>query len=101
MLRVGEICRRLGCCRTTLYANYVRPGKLPLYALGVRTVGALEADVERLVGDVVAKGAIDYRVPLHARRRVGRPASVGARKPDALVYDGDGRLVGEAWKVSI
>jgi predicted DNA-binding transcriptional regulator AlpA len=94
MLRIGEVCRRLGCCRSTLYANYIRPGRLRMYALGTRTVGALEADVERLVGEMVAKGSIDYSAPLHARR-------VGARKPDALVHDGAGRLVGYAWKVSI
>jgi predicted DNA-binding transcriptional regulator AlpA len=72
MLRVGEVCRRLGCCRSTLYQRYVRPGKLPLYPLGVRTVAALEADVERLVSEMVAKGAIDYHAPLHARQHVGK-----------------------------
>jgi hypothetical protein len=92
MLRIGEICRRLGCQKSALYQNYIRTGRLKMYPLA--TVGALEADVERLVSEMVAKGAIDYSAPLHARR-------VGARKPDALVYDGAGRLVGEAWKVSI
>jgi hypothetical protein len=41
---------------------------------------------------MVNGGAIDYRAPLHARR-------VGTRKAAALVYDGAGRLVGEAFKV--
>jgi predicted DNA-binding transcriptional regulator AlpA len=62
MLRIGEICRRLGCQKSALYQNYIRTGRLPMYPLGVRTVGALEADVERLVSEMVAKGAIDYRL---------------------------------------
>jgi predicted DNA-binding transcriptional regulator AlpA len=105
MLRIGEICRALGCQKSALYANYIRTGRLKMYPLGTRTVGALESDVDALVRAIVNGGAIDYRAPLHARRRarvaasVGRPPSVGKRKPDALVYDGAGRLVGEAWKV--
>jgi predicted DNA-binding transcriptional regulator AlpA len=93
MLRIGEICRRLGCCRTTLYQSFIKPGRLKMYALGVRTVGCLESDVEALIRAMTDKGAIDYRAPLHARRRVGR------RTPDALVHDADGRLVGEAWRI--
>jgi hypothetical protein len=83
MLRIGEICRRFGCQKSALYANYIRIGRLPMYPLGVRTVGALESDVERLVGEMVAKGPVDYASPLHARRLVGRPASVGKRCDEA------------------
>jgi hypothetical protein len=72
MVRVGEICRRLGCCRTTLYQSFIKPGRLKMYALGVRTVGALESDVERLVSEMVAKGPVDYASPLHVRQHVGR-----------------------------
>jgi hypothetical protein len=43
---------------------------------------------------MVNGGAIDYSTPLHARHHVGK------RKPDAVVYDGAGRVVGEAFKVS-
>jgi len=39
-----------------------------------------------------SNGAIDYSTPLHGRQG-------GTRKPPfAMVYDGAGRLVGEAWK---
>jgi YD repeat-containing protein len=93
MLRIGEICRALGCQKSALYQNYIRTGRLKMYPLGTRTVGALEADVERLVAEIVAKGAIEYGRPLHARRRVGK------RTPDALAYDAAGRLVGEAFEV--
>jgi hypothetical protein len=58
MLRIGEICRRLGCQKSALYQNYIRSGRLKMYPLGVRTVGALEADVERLVAEIVSGGAI-------------------------------------------
>jgi predicted DNA-binding transcriptional regulator AlpA len=67
MLRLGEACRRIGCCKTTLYAKYIRPGKLPVYKLGLRAVGCLESDVERIVSEVVSKGPLDFSKPLHAR----------------------------------
>jgi hypothetical protein len=94
MLRIGEICRRLGCCRSTLYASYIRPGRLKLYPLGVRTVGALESDLEALIKAVTDKGAIDYHVPLHARRRVGKRCDEAEGEAVPLTAS---RL----WKVSI
>jgi predicted DNA-binding transcriptional regulator AlpA len=92
MLRVGEVCERLGCCRSTLYQSYIRTGRLKMYALGVRTVAALESDVERLVSEMVAKGPVDYQTPFHARASAGAsptrvihaPRGAHSEKPDVL-----------------
>jgi predicted DNA-binding transcriptional regulator AlpA len=98
LLRIGECCRKLGIKKSTLYERFIRPGKLRMYAHGKRAVVAREEDVDALVAEIANSAPINYAAPLHARNHVGRSSK---RTPDALVHDAAGRLVGEAWKVSI
>jgi predicted DNA-binding transcriptional regulator AlpA len=70
LLRLREVCQRLGISKSTLYKRYIRPGKLKLYPLGARNVVAVESDVDRLVAEITAAPS-DYSGSVHARRRVG------------------------------
>jgi hypothetical protein len=60
--------------------------------------------VEALIRAMTDNGAIDYSTPLHGRHVGTRKPNLGPRctevrpKPDALVFDGTGQLIGEAWK---
>jgi excisionase family DNA binding protein len=40
MIRLGEVCRLLGCSKSTLYKNYIRANKLKVYQLGAGRWGA-------------------------------------------------------------
>lgn len=67
ILRKSEAAARLGCGISTFYEKYVKPGRVKLIYLGKRSVGALESDIDRVIGELVAESAA------HPNRRALAP----------------------------
>jgi predicted DNA-binding transcriptional regulator AlpA len=49
VLRLKEVRRRLGICNTKLYEDFLSNGRLPTVRLGARSRGVLEADLDKLI----------------------------------------------------
>ena len=55
IIRKPEAAARLGAGLSTLHEKYIATGRLKLIYLGKRSVGLLEEDVDRLIGELIAE----------------------------------------------
>jgi predicted DNA-binding transcriptional regulator AlpA len=77
ILRKSEAAARLGCGLSTFHERFVKTGRVKLIYLGKRSVGVLESDIDRLIGELVAESAVhpDRRaLAPKPKRGCGRPA---------------------------
>ena len=78
ILRKREAAARLGCgSLSTFHEKYVKTGRVKLIYLGKRSVGVLESDIDRLIGDLVAESAAH---PIGGRWRQHRRRGADARR---------------------
>ena len=78
ILRKREAAARLGCgSLSTFHEKYVKTGRVKLIYLGKRSVGVLESDIDRLIGDLVAESAA------HPNRRALAPTPKKGRRRSA------------------
>jgi hypothetical protein len=100
ILRKSEAAARLGCGLSTFHEKYVKPGRVKLIYLGKRSVGALESDTDRVIGELVAESAAHPNrralAPKPKRGR-GRPAREAVAQAQVV---GDRRNLGEGLRLS-
>jgi hypothetical protein len=53
VLRLKEVRRRLGICNTKLYEDFLGTGRLRTVRLGARSRGVLEADLDKLIDQML------------------------------------------------
>jgi hypothetical protein len=80
-VRVQECCERLACKKSKFYENYIRTGRLKLYVTGAHSVAALDHELQALIDEIAAEGAIDYSKP----QPLNRDYTKSARLPRAIM----------------
>ena len=52
VLRKREVLERLGIRKTTLYENFIKPGRLRFVKIGARAVGVIEDELDALIEEL-------------------------------------------------
>jgi hypothetical protein len=85
IIRKAKAAARMGCGVSTFHEKYVKTGRVKLIYLGKRSVGVLESEIDRLIGELVAESEAhpDRRAlaptPKKGRRRSAKQSAAQAQ----------------------